>query len=154
MLRIGGRALPLRDEVLVEGTRLDGFSVDQQATAADGRTETCDTLDDIQQEGRSKTLPFVALVWWTLDELLLRERVRWPVAAALAAALAQGAIGGAGLDVYEAEPVVHPALLTAPNAVLLPHLGSGSEETRVAMGLCAVENLTAYFADRPLPNPV
>jgi lactate dehydrogenase-like 2-hydroxyacid dehydrogenase len=74
--------------------------------------------------------------------------------AALAAALAKGAIGGAGLDVYEAEPVVHPELLRAPNAVLLPHLGSGSEETRVAMGLCAVENLTAYFAGRELPNPV
>ena len=62
VLRVCGRALPLRDEVLVEGTHLGGFSVDQQATAADGRTETCDTLDDIEQEGRSKTLPFVALI--------------------------------------------------------------------------------------------
>ncbi|TNF90337.1 MAG: D-glycerate dehydrogenase, partial [Gammaproteobacteria bacterium] len=74
--------------------------------------------------------------------------------AALARSLHAGAIGGAGLDVYEAEPVVNPGLLDAPNVVLLPHLGSGSEETRVAMGMCAVENLTAFFADEPPPNRV
>lgn len=73
---------------------------------------------------------------------------------ALARALHQGWIGGAGLDVYEAEPVVHPELLSAPNAVLLPHLGSGSEETRVAMGMCALANLSAFFAGDPLPNRV
>ncbi len=74
--------------------------------------------------------------------------------AALATALRDGVIGGAGLDVYEQEPVVHPDLLEAPNVVLLPHLGSGSEETRVAMGMCAVANLTAFFAGEPLPNRV
>jgi lactate dehydrogenase-like 2-hydroxyacid dehydrogenase len=74
--------------------------------------------------------------------------------AALAAALTREVIGGAGLDVYEAEPVVHPELLKAPNTVLLPHLGSGSEETRVAMGLTAVENLSAYLSGQALPNPV
>lgn len=74
--------------------------------------------------------------------------------AALGQALQAGRIGGAGLDVYEAEPVVNPGLLDAPNVVLLPHLGSGSEETRVAMGMCAVENLTAFFADQPPPNRV
>lgn len=74
--------------------------------------------------------------------------------AALARALKQGRIGGAGLDVYEAEPVVNPALLDAPNVVLLPHLGSGSEETRVAMGMCAVENLQAFLRGEPVPNRV
>jgi lactate dehydrogenase-like 2-hydroxyacid dehydrogenase len=74
--------------------------------------------------------------------------------AALADALAAGRIGGAGLDVYEREPEVTGALLDLPNVVLLPHLGSGSEETRVAMGLCALANLKAFFADEPLPNPV
>jgi len=74
--------------------------------------------------------------------------------AALAAALGEGRIGGAGLDVYEREPEVTAALLAAPNVVLLPHLGSGSEETRVAMGMCALENLLAFFEGERLPNPV
>ena len=65
---------------------------------------------------------------------------------ALADALASGRMGGAGLDVYEREPAVEPALLGAPNAVLLPHLGSATVETRTRMGLRALENLTAYFA--------
>ena len=74
--------------------------------------------------------------------------------AVLAQALKAGSIGGAGLDVYEQEPIVHPQLLDAPNVVLLPHLGSGSEETRVAMGMCAVANLSAYFAGEAPPNRV
>jgi lactate dehydrogenase-like 2-hydroxyacid dehydrogenase len=73
---------------------------------------------------------------------------------ALARALHEGTVGGAGLDVYEEEPVLQPELLDAPNVVLLPHLGSGSEETRVAMGMCAVANLTAFFAGEPPPNRV
>ena len=74
--------------------------------------------------------------------------------AALARALEDGRIGGAGLDVDEAEPEVNAALLDAPNVVLLPHLGSGSEETRVAMGMCAVENLHAFLQGVPVPNRV
>ena len=74
--------------------------------------------------------------------------------AALVGALVAGTIGGAGLDVYEREPVVTAGLLNTPNTVLLPHLGSGSEETRVAMGMCAVDNLTAFFAGEPVPNEV
>jgi lactate dehydrogenase-like 2-hydroxyacid dehydrogenase len=64
---------------------------------------------------------------------------------ALAAALSEGRIAGAGLDVYEREPSVEPALLAAPNVVLLPHLGSATVETRTRMGLRALENLIAYF---------
>lgn len=74
--------------------------------------------------------------------------------AALAVALAQGQIAGAGLDVYEQEPQVTGQLLDLDNVVLLPHLGSGSRETRTAMGLCALNNLQAFFSGRPLPNPV
>lgn len=66
--------------------------------------------------------------------------------AALAVALAELRIGGAALDVYEREPRVTPALLAMDNVVLLPHLGSATLETRVAMGLRALENLTAFFA--------
>jgi lactate dehydrogenase-like 2-hydroxyacid dehydrogenase len=74
--------------------------------------------------------------------------------AALAAALRDGSIAGAGLDVYEQEPEVTPALMTLPNVVLLPHLGSASEETRVAMGMCAVDNLRAFFSGMEPPNRV
>jgi lactate dehydrogenase-like 2-hydroxyacid dehydrogenase len=72
----------------------------------------------------------------------------------LAAALKQGTIAGAGLDVFEREPTVTPDLLTMENVVLLPHLGSATEETRVAMGLRALENLTAFFAGAPPPDRV
>lgn len=73
---------------------------------------------------------------------------------ALAAALTAGKICGAGLDVYEREPVVHPALLDAPNVVLLPHLGSATLETREAMGRQAVLNLEALLEGRDPPNRV
>lgn len=69
--------------------------------------------------------------------------------AALAAALHARRIGGAGLDVYAEEPVVPEALLTAPNSVLLPHLGSATRETREAMGMRVLENLEAFFAGNP-----
>lgn len=73
---------------------------------------------------------------------------------ALAAALVSGQIAAAGLDVYEREPKVHPRLLTLDNAVLLPHLGSATIETRTAMGMQAAANLEAFFAGREPPNRV
>lgn len=66
--------------------------------------------------------------------------------AALIAALHAGTIAGAGLDVYEREPAVSPELLTMENVVLLPHLGSATRETRVAMGVRTLDNLRAYFS--------
>ena len=74
--------------------------------------------------------------------------------AALAQALVDGRIGGAGLDVYEREPQVHPMLLDAPNVVLLPHMGSATTETREAMGRQAVINLEALLDGRDPPNRV
>jgi glyoxylate reductase len=68
--------------------------------------------------------------------------------AALAEALSSGQIFAAGLDVYEAEPEVHPSLLDLPNVVLAPHLGSATVETRLAMGLLAAENLVAALERR------
>ena len=73
---------------------------------------------------------------------------------ALATALINGRIGGAGLDVFQGEPDIHPDFLTAPNAVLLPHLGSATVETRTAMGLKVVENARAFFAGEQLIDPV
>ena len=74
--------------------------------------------------------------------------------AALVETLQQGRIGGAGLDVYEHEPRIHPALLQMENVTLLPHLGTAALEVRTAMGLMAVDNLIAHAEGRPLPNPV
>jgi len=64
---------------------------------------------------------------------------------ALIAALKSGKIGGAGLDVFEGEPKLDPGFLDCENAVLLPHLGSASIETRIAMGERVLENLKAFF---------
>lgn len=65
--------------------------------------------------------------------------------AALVAALRSRTILSAGLDVFEHEPAVHPGLLELDNAVLLPHVGSGSVPTRDAMGRLVVENLVSWF---------
>jgi lactate dehydrogenase-like 2-hydroxyacid dehydrogenase len=74
--------------------------------------------------------------------------------AALVEALAAGRIAGAGLDVFEREPQVSPALIMMDNVVLLPHLGSATIETRVAMGMRAFENLQRFFAGQPLRDRV
>ena len=67
---------------------------------------------------------------------------------ALIAALQTGVIRGAGLDVYEAEPQVPEKLKAMENVVLLPHLGSATAETRTAMGMKVVDNVTAFFEGR------
>lgn len=64
---------------------------------------------------------------------------------ALVRALNQGEIAGAGLDVFEEEPRVNKGLFTCENAVLLPHMGSSTMETRVGMGMRAIRNLRQYF---------
>lgn len=73
---------------------------------------------------------------------------------ALIAALEDGEIAGAGLDVYEFEPRVPAALIALQNVVLLPHLGTAALEVRTAMGLMAADNLLAFDAGLPLPNAV
>ncbi len=65
--------------------------------------------------------------------------------AALAAALRQGVIAAAGLDVFEGEPKVHPDLLTVPNVVLTPHIASATTPTRLAMANLAADNLIGYL---------
>lgn len=73
---------------------------------------------------------------------------------ALHAALASGHLGGAALDVYETEPVIPPALLALPNVVTLPHLGSATVESRVAMGECVLTNIDAFAAGAAPPDRV
>lgn len=74
--------------------------------------------------------------------------------AALAAALREGRIAAAGLDVFEGEPAVHPDLLTVPNVVLTPHIASATVATRRAMANLAADNLIAFFGGRGPLTPV
>jgi glyoxylate reductase len=74
--------------------------------------------------------------------------------AALVAALTGGRIAGAGLDVYEQEPAIHPGLFACENALLLPHLGSATIETRERMGAMVVDNVVAVLERRRPPNPI
>ena len=86
----------------------------------------------------------------------LINTARGPVVdeAALAWALQQHLLAGAALDVYENEPAVHPDLLPLENVLLVPHLGSGTTETRTAMADLAADNVLAVLAGRPPLTPV
>jgi glyoxylate reductase len=74
--------------------------------------------------------------------------------AALAWALQEHLIAGAALDVYENEPAIHADLLRLENVLLVPHLGSGTTETRLAMASLAVENVVAVLSGQPPLTPV
>ncbi|MDP2397117.1 MAG: D-glycerate dehydrogenase [Burkholderiales bacterium] len=74
--------------------------------------------------------------------------------AALVAALTDGTIRGAGLDVYENEPKLHPDFLKLDNVVLAPHIGSSTEATRKAMAMLAAQNLVDALQGRTPPNLV
>ena len=73
---------------------------------------------------------------------------------ALVDAIKSGKIAGAGLDVYENEPQLAAGLTGLEQVVLLPHMGSGTVETREAMGFCALRNVKAFVTGEPLINPV
>jgi glyoxylate reductase len=87
---------------------------------------------------------------------ILINTARGPIVdeSALADALEEGRLFGAGLDVYEDEPRVHSRLLAHPRTVLLPHLGSATEAARTAMARLVAENLHAVLAGRPAVTPV
>lgn len=74
--------------------------------------------------------------------------------AALLDALESGALGSAALDVFDGEPKINPRFLSLPNVLLQPHIGSGTVETRAAMGQLVRDNLAAHFAGQPLLTPV
>jgi glyoxylate reductase len=74
--------------------------------------------------------------------------------AALARALAEGWIAGAGLDVFEEEPRIHPGLRSLANVTLAPHIGSASGDTRIAMATLAIRNCLAVLEGKPPLTPV
>ena len=73
---------------------------------------------------------------------------------ALVAALHSKHLSGAGLDVYQLEPQIHSGLLSLPNVVLLPHLGSATFETRLAMARLACEEIARFARGEPPLHPV
>ncbi len=73
---------------------------------------------------------------------------------ALVSALQQGVIAGAGLDVFEQEPQLYAGLAQLEQVVVLPHMGSGTVQTREAMGMRALRNVQAFIAAEPLPDQV
>jgi glyoxylate reductase len=74
--------------------------------------------------------------------------------AELVDALRDGRLAGAGLDVYEREPIIHPGLLELPNVTLLPHVGSATRETRTRMAMLAARNAHAVLTGSPPLTPV
>lgn len=74
--------------------------------------------------------------------------------AALVEALQAGRLAGAGLDVYEREPRIHPGLRALPQVVMLPHVGSASLRTRTRMGMICLDNVSAVLGGSTVPNRV
>jgi lactate dehydrogenase-like 2-hydroxyacid dehydrogenase len=73
---------------------------------------------------------------------------------AMVAALQDGRLGAAGLDMFAHEPHLPEQLLSLENVVLIPHQGSATRETRKAMADLALANLAAFFAGKPLITPI
>ncbi len=95
------------------------------------------------------------LAWMKPDAFVINT-ARGPIVdeGALVNALKTGIIAGAGLDVYEQEPAIHPALAELKQVVLLPHLGSATLHARVHMGLVCLKNIQAVLEGRSAPNQV
>ncbi len=93
---------------------------------------------------------------WMRPTAFVINTARGPIVdeAALFDALKRGIIAGAGLDVYEREPVLHPRLALLNQVVLLPHLGSATLHARVQMGMVCLKNIQAVLDGRPAPNEV
>lgn len=100
----------------------------------------------VSAENLARMKPGAILVNTSRGDLVREE--------ALAAALEDGRLGAVGLDVYADEPAIHARLLAAPRAILLPHIGSATPETRRAMAGLALANVQAVLGGKPALTPV
>ncbi|MGH7530443.1 MAG: 2-hydroxyacid dehydrogenase [Gemmatimonadales bacterium] len=107
---------------------------------------TPETKGVINAESLRRMKPTAILVNTARGDLVREE--------ALAAALEEGRLGAAGLDVYADEPAIHPRLRAAPRTVLLPHIGSATDETRRRMAGIALANVQAVLRGEPPLTPV
>ncbi|AZN97544.1 2-hydroxyacid dehydrogenase [Mesorhizobium sp. M9A.F.Ca.ET.002.03.1.2] len=136
--------------------RVEGLSYDYHQTLK-GLAEAVDTLISVAPGGASTEKAVNAEILSALGAngvFVNIGRGSTVDEAALAAALANGTIAAAGLDVFANEPNVPPALLAAPNTSLLPHVGSASEHTRRAMADLCVDNLVSWFSQGKALTPV
>ncbi|MBZ9760572.1 2-hydroxyacid dehydrogenase [Mesorhizobium sp. CA8] len=136
--------------------KVEGLAYEYHATLK-GLAEAVDTLICIAPGGASTEKAINAEVLSALGSngvLVNIGRGSTVDEAALAGALKSGAIAAAGLDVFADEPKVPQSLLDAPNASLLPHVGSASVHTRRAMADLCVDNLVAWFTERRPLTPV
>ncbi len=132
-------------------TRSGGVPLDELLAASDVVSLHLPLTDDsrhlIDEAALARMKPTAVLVNVSRGPIVDEE--------ALVAALRAGRIAGAALDVFEREPEVHPGLVELENVVLVPHLGSATEETREAMGMLCVEALRAVLLEgRVPPNAV
>jgi lactate dehydrogenase-like 2-hydroxyacid dehydrogenase len=136
--------------------RVEGLAYDYHQTLK-GLAEAVDTLISVAPGGASTEKAVNAEILSALGPngvFVNIGRGSTVDEAALAAALANGTIAAAGLDVFAEEPNVPPALLAAPNTSLLPHVGSASEHTRRAMADLCVDNLVSWFSEGRALTPV
>jgi len=148
--RIGqavGRMAAAHGMEVVHTSRSGGLPLDELLATADVVSLhlplSAETRHLIDEAALARMKPTAALV----------NTSRGPIVdeAALAAALAERRIAGAALDVFEHEPDVHPRLLGLENVVLVPHLGSATQETREAMGMLCVQALRAVLLENRVP---
>jgi lactate dehydrogenase-like 2-hydroxyacid dehydrogenase len=115
----------------------------------------CDVMI-VSADGRARGLVSAEVIEALGPTGVLINVSRGPVVdePALVAALVEGRLGGAGLDVFAQEPKVPEALFALDNVVLLPHIGTGTVETRFAMARMAMDNIALHFAGKPLLGAV
>ena len=135
---IAGTSVPRAESLLALAQESDYLFVCAPGTPATRKSIDRSVLDALGPQGTLINIARGALI----DE------------DALIAALQDGHLGAAGLDVFADEPRVPAALRALPNVVLTPHVGSLTVETRHAMGQLVVDNLAAHFAGLPLLTPV
>ena len=157
---VGRRALPFGLRILYAArTAKPDFERETGATRVDATRllaesdivslhvpSTPETKGIINGETLGRMKPGAILINTSRGDLVREE--------ALAMALELGHLGAAGLDVYTDEPTIHPRLLAAPRTVLLPHIGSATEETRHKMAAIAVANVQAVLSGKPPLTPV